>query len=49
MFVAYVEQVLVAELRAGDVMVMDHLRCHQVDGVRAAMEGAKCRLLYQPP
>ena len=48
-FVAYVEQVLVPELRRGDVVVMDNLRCHQVDGVRAAVEGAGCRLLYLPP
>jgi transposase len=48
-FKAYVEQVLVPELRRGDVVVMDNLRCHQVDGVRAAIEGAKCRLLYLPP
>jgi len=48
-FKAYVEQVLVRELRRGDVVVMDNLRCHQVDGVRAAIEGAKCRLLYLPP
>jgi transposase len=48
-FKAYVEQVLVPELRRGDVVAMDNLRCHQVDGVRAAIEGAGCRLLYLPP
>jgi transposase len=48
-FVAYVEQVLVPELRAGDVVVMDNLKCHQGAGVRAAIEGAKCRLLFLPP
>ena len=48
-FKAYVEQVLVPELRRGDVVAMDNLRCHQVDGVWAAIEGAGCRLLYLPP
>ena len=48
-FRAYVEQVLVRELRPGDVVVMDNLSSHTVSGVRAAIEGAGCRLLYLPP
>jgi transposase len=47
-FVAYVEQVLVPELRPGDVVVMDNLGSHKVAGVRRAIEGAGCRLLYLP-
>jgi transposase len=49
LFRAYVEQVLVPELRAGDVVVMDNLGSHLVAGVRRAIEGAGCRLLYLPP
>lgn len=48
-FRAYVEQVLVPELRPGDVVVMDNLGSHTVAGVRAAVEGAGCRLLFLPP
>ena len=48
-FQAYVEQVLVPELRPGDVVVMDNLGSHLVAGVRCAIEGAGCRLLFLPP
>lgn len=48
-FRAYVEQVLVPELRRGDVVVMDNLGSHTVAGVRRAVEGAGCRLLFLPP
>jgi len=48
-FRAYVERVLVPELRPGDVVVMDNLGSHKVAGVRAAIEAAGCRLLYLPP
>ncbi len=48
-FRAYVEQVLVPELRRGDVVVMDNLSSHTLAAVRVAVEGAGCRLLYLPP
>lgn len=48
-FRAYVEKVLVPELRRGDVVVMDNLGSHTVAGVRKAIEGAGCELLYLPP
>ena len=48
-FVAYVERVLVPELRRGDVVVTDNPRCHQAGGVRAAIEGAGGRRLFLPP
>ena len=47
-FRAYVEQVLVPELRRGDVVVMDNLGSHTLARVREAIEGAGCRLLYLP-
>jgi hypothetical protein len=34
---------------AGDVVATDNLRHHKLDGMRAAIEGAGCRLLYLPP
>jgi transposase len=49
LFLAYVERVLVPELRRGDVVVMDNLGSHAADGVRRAIEGAGCRLLFLPP
>jgi transposase len=48
-FLAYVEQVLVPELRPGDVVIMDNLGSHLVAGVRKAIEGAEAQLLYLPP
>ena len=48
-FLAYVEQVLVAALRPGMVVVMDNLPSHKVDGVQEAIEAAGCRLEYLPP
>lgn len=47
-FLAYVEQVLVKDLKAGDVVVMDNLSSHKVAGVREAIEAAGARLLYLP-
>jgi transposase len=48
-FRAYVGRVLVPELRRVDVVVMDNLGSHTLAGVRAAVEGAGCRLLFLPP
>lgn len=48
-FLAYVEQVLVPELRPGDIVVMDNLPAHKVAGAREAIEAAGARLLFLPP
>src|SRR5258707_10297299 len=48
-FEAYVRQQLVPVLRPGDVVVMDNLSAHTGPAVRAAIEGAGCRLEYLPP
>ncbi len=48
-FRAYVAQVLLPELRPGDVVVMDNLPAHRVEGVRDAIEAAGASLLYLPP
>jgi len=48
-FQAYVDQVLVPELRSGDIVIMDNLGSHKGAGVRAAIEAAGARLLYLPP
>jgi transposase len=49
LFVAYVEQVLVPLLRAGDMVVMDNLSSHKRVRVRQAIEEAGCTLCYLPP
>ena len=48
-FLAYVEQGLAPTLRPGDVVVMDNLKVHKVNGVREAIEAQGARLLYLPP
>lgn len=48
-FRAYVEQVLVPELRPDDIVIMDNLPAHKVSGVRNLIENAGARLLYLPP
>ena len=48
-FEAYVEQVLVPELRPGDIVVMDNLSSHKGPKVRALIEAAGAQLLFLPP
>jgi transposase len=48
-FQAYVDQVLVPELRPGDIVVMDNLGSHKGRSIRAAIEAVGAALLYLPP
>lgn len=48
-FVAYTEQVLVPELRAGDLVVMDNLAAHKDPRVRALIEAAGAKVISLPP
>jgi transposase len=48
-FETYVARVLVPELRAGDVVIMDNLSSHKGPRVREMIERAGARLLYLPP
>jgi transposase len=48
-FLAYVQQVLVPELKPGDIVIMDNLSAHKGCQVRNAIEAAGARLLYLPP
>jgi hypothetical protein len=45
MFLASLEHVLTPTLQPGDIVVMDNLRAHKVDGVQAALERRGARLL----
>lgn len=48
-FHAYVEQVLVPTLRAGDVVVLDNLIVHKQPRVRDAIEAAGAQVRFLPP
>jgi transposase len=47
-FETYVEQVLGASLRRGQVVVMDNLSAHKGGRIRDLIEGQGCELLYLP-
>ncbi len=48
-FEAYVEKVLVPDLRPGDIVVMDNLSSHKGPRTRALIEAAGASLLFLPP
>ena len=48
-FQAYVEQVLVPTLRAGDVIVLDNLAVHKQPEVRLAIEAVGAQIRFLPP
>jgi transposase len=48
-FHAYVSQCLAPALAPGDVVVLDNLAAHQVDGARQTIAAAGASLLYLPP
>lgn len=48
-FEAYVAQVLVPELRRGDVVIMDNLSSHKRTSVRELIEAAGATLMFLPP
>ena len=47
-FVAYVEQVLAPTLAKGDIVFMDNLRTHKVQGVREAIAAVGATVRYLP-
>src|SRR4030081_2652565 len=47
-FLAYVEQVLAPTLRRGDIVFMDNLPTHKIDGVREAIEAVRAKMRYLP-
>jgi len=48
-FDAFVEQVLVPELREGDVVILDNLSSHKGEHTRAMIESRGARLEFLPP
>ena len=49
MFLAWVELGLAPTLRAGEVVILDNLATHKIQGVREAIQARGARLLYLPP
>lgn len=49
MFLVWVREGLVPALQPQDLVIMDNLSTHKVDGVAAAIQQAGARLLYLPP
>jgi transposase len=48
-FRAWVEQFLAPTLRPGDIVFMDNLSSHKVEGIRQAIEATGASLRYLPP
>jgi transposase len=48
-FLAFVQQILAPNLRAGDIVVMDNLAAHKAAIVRAAIKAAGAAVLFLPP
>lgn len=48
-FQAYVDRVLIPDLRPGDIVIMDNLGSHKGPGVQAAIEAAGATVRYLPP
>ena len=49
MFLAWVTEGLGPTLRPGDVVILDNLATHKIQGVREAIQATGARLLYLPP
>ena len=48
-FRAWTEQLLAPKLELGDVVIMDNLAAHKVQGVRETIEASGAELRYLPP
>jgi transposase len=49
MFLAWVREGLVPTLQKDDLVILDNLATHKVQGIREAIEASGARLLYLPP
>lgn len=48
-FVEYIKEQLVPSLHKDDIVIMDNLRTHKVNGVKQAIESVGAKLIYLPP
>jgi transposase len=49
LFLAWVEQFLGPTLQTGDIVILDNLSSHKVEGVQQAIAAAGAMVLYLPP
>jgi transposase len=49
LFLAWVEQFLCPTLQPGDIVILDNLSSHKVEGVQQAGAAVSARVLYLPP
>jgi transposase len=49
LFVVYLEQVLIPNLKPGDVVIMDNASFHKGETIKNIIEAAQCTLTYLPP
>jgi len=49
MFLAWVRQFLCPTLALGDIVILDNLSSHKVQGVREAIQAVGATVLYLPP
>ncbi len=49
LFLAWIEQFLCPTLQPGDIVILDNLSSHKVDGVQQAVALAGAVVLYLPP
>ena len=49
LFLAWVEQFLCPTLQPGDIVVLDNLSSHKVQGVQQAVAAMGAKVLYLPP
>ncbi len=49
MFLAYVRKFLCPTLRPGDIVILDNLSSHKVNGVQQAITATGATVLYLPP
>jgi transposase len=49
LFLAWIEQFLCPTLQTGDIVILDNLSSHKVDGVRQTLAAVGATLLYLPP
>ena len=48
-FMDYVTNSLTPSLHSGDIVIMDNLRTHKVDGVQQTIQSVGAQVLYLPP
>ena len=49
MFQVYVDQMLVPSLKPGDIVIMDNLSSHKINGISEAIKAAGASIMYLPP